>query len=162
MGCILNTATSTPLNAPKSIATTQAARKATIIGACRVSGRELLPQSTRRSTLPAIAVVAPTLMSCPPVAAVTSVIPIARIASSEPLSRIVIKKPDRTGLPALLYPSSILKNEGSIIRLNRNRIRRAASGIITCFLSSLPKKLEAPAFFVSFVCIICHLRQSYS
>ena len=33
---------------------------------------------------PAIAIVAPTEISCPPDAAVTSVIPIARIASSEP------------------------------------------------------------------------------
>ena len=73
-----------------------------MIGACRVSGREFVPQSTRSRTLPAIAVVAPTLISCPPVAAVTSVMPMARIASSEPLSRIVIRKPERTGFPALL------------------------------------------------------------
>ena len=33
---------------------------------------------------PAIAIVAPTEISCPPDAAVTNVIPIARIASSEP------------------------------------------------------------------------------
>ena len=81
MGWILKYATSTPLNAPKSIATTQAIRKATIMGACKVSGLELVPHSTRRITLPAIAMAAPTLISCPPDAAVTSVMPIARIAS---------------------------------------------------------------------------------
>ena len=35
-------------------------------------------------TLPAMAMVAPTLISCPPEAAVTSVMPMAKIASSEP------------------------------------------------------------------------------
>ena len=34
IGCILNPATNIPLNAPKSIATTQLTRNATIIGAC--------------------------------------------------------------------------------------------------------------------------------
>ena len=66
------------------MATTQATRNATIMGACRVSGLEFVPHSTRKITLPAMAMVAPTLISCPPEAAVTSVMPMAKIASSEP------------------------------------------------------------------------------
>ena len=84
MGWILKYATSTPLKAPNSIAATHATRNATIMGACRVSGLELVPHRTLKITLPAMAMVAPTLISCPPEAAVTSVMPMAKIASSEP------------------------------------------------------------------------------
>ena len=102
MGCILKYATSVPLNAPKSIAAIAATIKPTIIGACKVSGRVSVPQSTLSSTLPLMAIAAPTLISCPREAAVTSVMPIASIASSEPLSIMEIKLPERTGKPALL------------------------------------------------------------
>ena len=63
IGWILKIATSVPLNAPNNIATTQLIKNATIIGACNVSGLELVPQSTLRITLPLIAMAAPTLMS---------------------------------------------------------------------------------------------------
>ena len=115
------------MNAPKSIATTHATRNATMIGACSVSGRAFLPHSTRR--MPAIAIAAPTLISCPPEAAVTSVMPIARIASSEPLLIMSMIKPDSTGLPALLYPIVILKKEGSTIKLKTANSNSAAIGI---------------------------------
>ena len=59
------------------------------------------PQSTASMAEPATAIVAPTEMSCPPVAAVTSVMPMARMASSEPLFRMEISWPERTGLPVL-------------------------------------------------------------
>ena len=72
-----------------------------MMGACMVSGRASVPQSTRSVTLPAMAMVAPTLMSWPPEAAVTSVMPMARMASSEALSRMVMRLPVSTGLPAL-------------------------------------------------------------
>ena len=72
------------MNAPNNIDTRHATKNATKTEVRSVSGLELEPQSTRRITLPAMATVAPTLMSCPPEAAVTSVMPIARIASSEP------------------------------------------------------------------------------
>ena len=83
IGCILKYATKIPLNAPKSIATTHAKRNATIIGALSILVLSSFLR-TLRITLPAIAIAAPTLISCPPEAAVTSVIPIARMASSEP------------------------------------------------------------------------------
>ena len=60
------------------------------------------PQRTLRTTLPATAIVAPTLISCPPEADVTSVMPMASIASSEALSRIVMMLPEITISPALL------------------------------------------------------------
>jgi len=83
MGWILKMATSTPLKAPKSMATTQAMRNATIMGAWRVPSPPC-PTNTRRITEPAMATAAPTLMSCPPQAAVTRVMPMAKIATSEP------------------------------------------------------------------------------
>ena len=79
------------MKAPKSIATTQATKNATMMGACMVSGRASVPQSTRRITEPAMAMAAPTEISCPPEAEVTSVMPMARITSSEALFRIVIR-----------------------------------------------------------------------
>ena len=84
IGWILKIATSAPLNAPHSIPTRHATRKATMIGAFSVSGDGFDPQRIRSIAEPAIAIVAPTEISCPPEAAVTSVMPIARIASSEP------------------------------------------------------------------------------
>ena len=116
------------MKAPKHIATRTLTRKATMMGAFSVSGLVLLPHNTLRSALPAIAIPAPTEISCPPEAAVTNVMPIARIASSEPQSSTVIRYPERTGLPALLYPSVILKNEGSAIKLNISKISIAAIG----------------------------------
>ena len=78
IGWILKYATNTPLNTPQSIAAIHPTKNATIIGA------PLEPLSIRSTTLPLTAIVAPTLISWPPEAAVTKVIPIARIASSEP------------------------------------------------------------------------------
>ena len=77
-------ATNTPLNNPQSIPTTHATKNATITGAANSVGLATPPQSTLSIAEPAMAIVAPTEISCPPDAAVTSVIPIARIASSEP------------------------------------------------------------------------------
>ena len=71
------------MNAPKNIATRQAARNPTIIGALRAPSPPR-PTRTRRITEPAMATAAPTLMSCPPEAAVTKVMPMARMATSEP------------------------------------------------------------------------------
>ena len=96
MGCILKYATNVPLKAPKSIHTMQLTKKATIIGAWSCAGFGSLPHRTRSIALPPIAITAPTDISCPPDAAVTSVIPIASIASSEPESSIVIRYPDNT------------------------------------------------------------------
>ena len=118
-----------PLNAPRSIDTTTHARNATIIGAWSVAGLTSPPQRTLRTTLPATAIVAPTLISCPPEADVTSVMPIASIASSEALSSIVMMLPEITISPALFGAYLIAKNEGSAIRLNSTSISSAASGI---------------------------------
>ena len=163
MGWIRNTATNTPLKAPKSMATTKATRKATRMGACRVSGRVLLPQSTRSSTLPLMAMAAPTLISCPPLAAVTSVMPMARIASSEPLSRMLIRKPESTGFPALFSSIVIAKEDGSRIRLNRRSAARAARGMNIWFLVILVRRLPSLDLLTLFVpIVIFHLRQWYS
>ena len=67
----------------RALPATQAMRNATMIGACRLPSPPR-PTSTRRITEPAIATAAPTLMSCPPDAAVTNVMPMARMATSEP------------------------------------------------------------------------------
>ena len=61
-----------------------ATKNATITGAASSVGRASPPHKTLSIAEPAIAIVAPTEISCPPDAAVTSVMPIARIASSEP------------------------------------------------------------------------------
>ena len=55
----------------------------------------------RRITLPAMAMVAPTLMSCPPEEAVTRVMPMDRMTSSEALSSTETILPLSTGLPRL-------------------------------------------------------------
>ena len=47
---------------------------------CMVSAAACPPQTRRRMTLPAMVMVAPTLMSCPPEEAVTSVMPMASTA----------------------------------------------------------------------------------
>ena len=117
------------MNAPRSIDTTTHARNATIIGAWSAAGLTSPPQRTLRTTLPATAIVAPTLISCPPEADVTSVMPMASIASSEALSRIVMMLPEITISPALFGAYLIAKNEGSAIRLNSTSISSAASGI---------------------------------
>ena len=90
----------------------------------------LPPQSTASMAEPATAIVAPTEMSWPPVAAVTSVMPIARIASSEPLLRMEISWPARTELPVESWLIVMAKNDGSAMRLNTTSARRAASGMI--------------------------------
>ena len=106
-----------------------------------------------------MAIAAPTLISCPPVAAVTSVMPIARIASSEPLSRIVMRYPDKTGFPALLFPSVIPKKDGSMIRLNTVRRSSAMIGINIWCLARFPNVCETLDLF--FCIILCHLLRSY-
>ena len=111
---------------------TQHTRNATMMGACMVSGRASVPQSTRSVTLPAMAMVAPTLMSCPPEAAVTSVMPMARMASSEALSRMVMRLPESTGSPALFVSSLMAKNEGLAMRLTTTKTSSAAMGMKIC------------------------------
>ena len=59
-----------------------------------VSGEMALPLfRTLTNTLPAIAARAPTEMSCPPEAAVTSVMPIERMTSSDAPFRMAIRFP---------------------------------------------------------------------
>ena len=65
IGWILKYDTSIPLKAPHSIPTITATRNATKIGAFRVSGLASDPQRTRSIAEPAIAIVAPTEISCP-------------------------------------------------------------------------------------------------
>ena len=115
------------------------------------------PTRIRRITEPAIAVVAPTLMSCPPQAAVTRVIPMARMATSEPLSRIVIRYPLRTGSPALLVPMVIEKNPGSRIRLKTARMISATIGMNICIRN---RREIPPGLFNFFSAIMLHLLQS--
>ena len=100
--------------------------------------------------------VAPTLISCPPEADVTSVIPIASIASSEALSRIVMILPEIAISPALFGAYFIAKNEGSAIRLNSTSISSAANGMNIWFLTALLRKarilfpLAVSSVFMSF------------
>ena len=91
-------------------------------------------------TLPAIAMVAPTLMSCPPEEAVTSVMPMARMTSSEALSSTEMILPLSTGLPKLFSFTETAKKEASAIRLNRTSRTNAATGInIWCRVSRLKR-----------------------
>ena len=87
------------------------------------------PQTIRRMTLPAMAMAAPTEMSCPPEEAVTRVMPMARITSSEALSRTEMILPLSTGLPRLFSLTLTAKKVGSAIRLNSTSSASAARGM---------------------------------
>ena len=99
IGCILKIATRLPLNDPKIIATMQENANASSTVPTEIDDPAF---STFTNTLPAIAAAAPTLISCPPQAAVTIVMPMARITSSLAPLMIVMILPDRTALPSLL------------------------------------------------------------
>ena len=142
MGCILNIATRDPLNAPKIIATTHAARKARTTVPPPISEADF---SIFTNTLPAIAAAAPTLISCPPQAAVTRVIPIARIASSLAPLMMVIRFPERTAFPSILYLISIPKKLGSRIRLKITSKATAIRGMAN------GPKIAAKLLFLVFI-----------
>ena len=84
------------------------------------------------NTLPAMVASAPTEMSWPPQAAVTSVMPMAMIASSEALLRMLIRLPVSTVLPRLFWAMEMLKNPGSRKRLNTTISRMDSSGTSSC------------------------------
>ena len=90
MGWMLKIETRLPLKAPNSMATRQHMTNppSTVRG-------EMAPPlfSTLTNTLPAIAASAPTEMSCPPDAAVTSVMPMERMTSSDAPLRMAIRFP---------------------------------------------------------------------
>ena len=131
-----------------------------MMGACRVSGREFVPHSTRSTTLPAMAMAEPTEISCPPEAAVTSVMPMARMTSSEALSRMVMRLPVRTRSPRLFSFSVMAKKEGSAMRLNTISSKSAASGMKICFRTRRVRKFPCRFCVVSFMPV--HLRRWFS
>ena len=96
MGWIRKTATSVPLKSLKRIVARQQSRKPkiTLVGVMLP-----MPWSTLTNTAPEIAPTAPTEISCPPQAAVTSVMPMAMMASSLALSMMLMRLPVRTMFP---------------------------------------------------------------
>ena len=146
MGWILKYATKVPLKAPKRAVTTMPTRTARNRGIWRVSAVTCPPQTIRRMTLPAMAIVAPTEISCPPEDAVTRVIPIARITSSEALSSTEMMFPLSTGLPRLFSLMVTAKKEGSAIRLKITSRANAAKGMNSCCRTSRLKKLSPGCF----------------
>ena len=135
-----------PLKAPKSMLTTMPMRTARIRGICMVSAVTWPPQTIRRITLPAMAMVAPTEMSCPPEEAVTRVMPMARITSSEALSKTEMILPLSTGLPRLFSFMVTAKKDGSAIRLNSTSSTSAAMGMNSCCRVSRLKRLSSGRF----------------
>ena len=125
MGWMRKKETSEPLNAPNTMATAQQARKAAM-----TEGTVTVPLlRIFTNTLPAMAARAPTEMSWPPAAAVTSVMPMERMTSSDAPLRMEIRLPCRTGSPRLLAAMPTEKKLGSRIRLKITSIAMAISGI---------------------------------
>ena len=135
-----------PLNAPKRAVATMPARTARNRGAWSVSAVTCPPQAIRRMTLPAMAMVAPTEISCPPEEAVTRVMPMARITSSEALSSTEMMLPLSTGLPRLFSLMVTAKKDGSAARLKITSRASAAKGIKSCCRMSRLKKLSPGCF----------------
>ena len=98
MGWILNTDTSTPLKPVNRMVTAQQARMARIRVAKVMSGKAF---RVLTKMLPAMVPTAPTEISWPPQAAVTSVMPMAMMASSLALSMMDTMLPVSTLLPLL-------------------------------------------------------------
>ena len=125
MGWILKNDTSEPLNAPKAMATAQQARNAPSTVRMVMSP----PLRTFTKTLPAMAARAPTEISCPPEAAVTSVMPMERMTSSDAPLRIEMRLPCSTGSPLLLVDRPTEKKPGSRNRLKITSSKMAIRGI---------------------------------
>ena len=108
MGWIRNTETNVPLNSINMIVP----RQQTMIPRMTEPSVMLLPPfSTFTKKLPAMAPTAPTEISCPPQAAVTSVIPMEIIARALALSMMLIRLPLSTELPLLLTAMPMAKKE---------------------------------------------------
>ena len=80
---MFNLDTKKPLNAPHNAEAPRAASIASPIGAASSFTETSPPAKIRQQTAAETAITAPTLISCPPDAAVTRVIPMARITNSE-------------------------------------------------------------------------------
>ena len=152
------------MKAPKRADTAMPMSTARIRFICMVSAVTCPPQTSRRITLPAMAMAAPTEMSCPPEEAVTSVMPMARMTSSEALSSTEMMFPLSTGLPRLFSLTLTAKKDGSATRLKITSRARAAKGMKSCCRTSRLNRLSPGCLtLVSGVftgAIIRHLPQS--
>ena len=83
IGWMLSFATKNPLKAPHNAEANSAATTPKASGAANASTDTFPPDNIWQQTAAATAITAPTLISCPPEAAVTNVMPPANITSSE-------------------------------------------------------------------------------
>ena len=134
------------MKAPKRAVTAMPMTTASTRFICMVSAEACPPHTSRRMTLPAMAIVAPTEMSCPPEEAVTRVMPMARMTSSEALSSTEMMLPLSTGLPRLFSLTETAKKDGSAMRLNSTSRASAATGINSCCRVSRLKRGSSGRF----------------
>ena len=123
IGWIPRFATRNPLNAPQRPATMIAAIMANAMEFISVSVDTCPPDNIWQHTEAATAITAPTLISCPPDAAVTKVIPIATITSSEARLTTSTRYPYRT--PPFM---DITKKSGVLITFTKSTTSRQTIG----------------------------------
>ena len=134
-------ATRNPLKAPHKADARRAARIASAIGAASLVTDTSPPERIWQHTAAATAMTAPTLMSCPPDAAVTSVMPTARITNSD--ARLITSTIYPYNTPLLI---DTLKNPGVVITLISNTASRHMIGINS--------RIDVIFFQVDFVLLI--------
>lgn len=123
IGWMFSFATRKPLNTPHNADAASAANIATIIGAASELTDTSPPERIWQHTAAATAITAPTLMSCPPDAAVTSVIPTARITNSD--ARLITSTIYPYKTPLLI---DTLKKPGVVITLTKSTAMRHTIG----------------------------------